>query len=85
MKTGDQIIIYKTRDGLTSVDVKVDSETVWLTQAQMADLFLQTKQNISLHIKNIYKERELTRKATVKEYLLVQEEGNRHIPRNRNN
>lgn len=55
---------------------------MWLTQAQMAELFQGTKQNISLHIRNIYKEGELEETATVKEYLTVQKEGNRKVQRN---
>lgn len=59
----------------------MEEETVWLTQAQMVELFSSTKQNISLHINNIYKESELEQEATVKEYLTVQKEGNRHVKR----
>ena len=46
------IIIYQTEDGLTKIDVKIENETVWLSQQQMAELYDTTKQNISLHIKN---------------------------------
>jgi prophage antirepressor-like protein len=63
------------------VEVKVEDETVWLTQAQMVELFDATKQNISLHIKNIYKDEELLENATVKDYLTVQKEGSRSIKR----
>lgn len=70
-----QIEIYKGSDGLTQVEVKFDEDTVWLSQDQMASLFNQTKQNISLHITNCYKEGELGRDSTVKESLTVQEEG----------
>ncbi len=51
-----EIMIYKTKDGETFIDVKMEEETVWLTQAQMVDLFHTTKQNVSLHINNVYKE-----------------------------
>ena len=54
-----EIILYQTADGRTSIDVKLENETVWLTQAQMAMLFETTKQNISLHINNVFKEGEL--------------------------
>ncbi|WP_220699497.1 hypothetical protein [Pelobium manganitolerans] len=53
----NQIIIYKTEDWQTSVDVKIENDNVWLTQNQMQELFGQTKQNISLHINNIFKEK----------------------------
>lgn len=77
----NEIILYQPDDTL-ALDVRVEDETVWLTQAQMAELFQATKQNISLHIRNIYKEGELEETATVKEYLTVQKEGNRKVQRN---
>lgn len=58
----NKIIIYKTEDKKVSVDVRFDNETVWLTQMQMAELFDTTKQNISLHINNCFKEGELKKK-----------------------
>ena len=69
----NEIILYQPDDTL-ALDVRVEDDTVWLTQAQMAELFQTTKQNISLHIRNIYKEGELDEMATVKEYLTVQKE-----------
>ena len=76
------IIIYQTEDGLTKIDVKLENETVWLSQQQMAELYDTTKQNISLHIKNIFDENELNENSTVKEFLTVQKEGNRNVERN---
>jgi hypothetical protein len=55
----DKIIIYQTEDGQTQIDVRLENETVWLTQAQMVELFQTTKQNVSLHLNNLYKEGEL--------------------------
>ena len=75
------IIIYQTEDGLTKIDVRVENETVWLSQQQMAELFDTTKQNISLHIKKIFYEEELDEASTVKEFLTVQKEGNRNVER----
>ena len=75
----DKIIIYQSEDGKTQLDVKLEGETVWLTQAQMVELFQTSKQNVSLHINNIYKEGELEKEATVKDYLTVQSEGARTI------
>lgn len=80
--TNGNIIIYQTDDGLTKIDVKIEDETVWLSQQQMAELFSTTKQNISFHIKNIYDEEELNENSTVKEFLTVQNEGNRSVERN---
>ena len=77
----DKIIIYQSEDGKTQLDVKLEGETVWLTQAQMVELFQTSKQNVSLHINNIYKEGELGKEATVQDYLTVQSEGARTIHR----
>jgi prophage maintenance system killer protein len=76
------IEIFKSKDGKTQVEVKFSEETVWLTQDQLASLFNQTKQNISLHINNCFKEKELSRKSTVKKSLTVRMEGKRQISRN---
>jgi hypothetical protein len=64
-----EIIFYTTDDGKSRIEVRLEEETVWLTQAQMAELFQTTKQNISLHIKNIFDEGELQENSVVKEYL----------------
>ena len=77
----DQIVIYQTEDGQTQIDVRLENDTVWLTQAQMVELFQTTKQNVSLHLNNLYKERELEKEGTVKEYLTVQQEGKRRVSR----
>ena len=77
-----EIIIYQAEDSLTKINVRVGGETVWLTQAQMVELFQTTKQNVSLHISNAFKEGELEPSATVKEYLTVQNEGEREVYRN---
>jgi hypothetical protein len=75
----NEIILYQT-DGLPEhIEVRLEDETVWLTQAQMETLFDQTKQNISLHINNCFKERELEKMASVKESLTVQIEGKRNV------
>lgn len=83
MLTKQEIILYQPDVQSTSINVRVEDDTVWLTQAQMVDLFISTKQNISLHINNIFKEGELQKEATVKEYLTVQQEGNRLVKRKR--
>ncbi|MDE6007845.1 MAG: virulence RhuM family protein [Muribaculaceae bacterium] len=80
MNSANEIILYQPDDTLC-LNVRVEDESVWLTQVQMAELFLATKQNVSLHIRNIFKEGELDKKATVKEYLTVQKEGKRDVQR----
>ena len=81
MEEKNNIIIYQLEDGKTKIDVKLEDETVWLSQQQMADLYDTTKQNISSHIKNIFDEEELSENSTVKEFLTVQKEGNRNVER----
>ncbi|HNN06583.1 MAG TPA: virulence RhuM family protein [Leptospiraceae bacterium] len=81
MNTGE-ILIYQNKDGNLKIDVLLEEDTVWLSQKQMAELYQTTKQNISLHIQNIYEEGELTESSTVKEILTVQKEGNREVKRN---
>src|SRR3990172_1465963 len=76
-----QIIIYQTESGSTKIDVRLENETVWLTQKNIAELFQTTKQNISLHIINIFEEGELKQESTVKNFLTVQNEGLRQVER----
>ena len=76
-----QFLVYSAEDGRTKIEVRLEHETVWLTQQHMADLFQTTKQNVSLHLQNIFAERELDRGATVKESLTVQQEGGRSVQR----
>lgn len=76
-----EFILYQTEDGQTQVQLHLDDGTVWLNQIQIADLFQTTKQNINLHIKNIFQENELSENRTVKYSLTVRQEGNRRIKR----
>ena len=71
----NEIIIYKSNELSTKFEVKVEDETVWLTQAQMVNLFNSTKQNISLHINNIFKEGELDKNSVVKYSLTTAKDG----------
>ncbi|MBC8620313.1 virulence RhuM family protein [Parabacteroides faecis] len=80
MKNKGEIILYHPENTL-EIEVRLEDETVWLTQAQMVELFQSTKQNISLHINNVYKENELERSSTVKYSLTVQKEGDRSVKR----
>ena len=79
--TGGEVLVYRTEDGTIRLDVRLDDETVWLTQQMMAELFQSSKQNISHHIQAIYEEGELEPEATVKKYLTVRREGNRDVRR----
>lgn len=81
-KNENNIIIYQDEDGITKVSVKFSDEDIWLTQNQIAEIYKTTKQNISSHINNIYKDKELDMNSTVKSFLTVQSEGNRQVKRN---
>ena len=72
MEQKTELVIFKAQDGNVKLDVKLEDETVWLTQNQMSELFQTTKQNVSLHLNNVFKEGELDKSSTVKEYLIVQ-------------
>ncbi len=78
-----EILFYQTEDGHTRVECHFEQESLWLTQAAMAELFQTTPQNITLHLKAIYSEGELEQAATCKEYLQVQKEGERDVNRKR--
>jgi len=76
-----KIILYEFGANQPKIDVLIENDSVWLTQSQMIKLFDRTKQSISLHINNCYKENELDEGSTVKEYLTVQKEGSRNVKR----
>lgn len=82
MDTDNKIIIYQTEDGQTQIDVRLESDTVWLTQAQMAELFETDRTSIVRHINNIYKVEELDRESTCAKIAQVQVEGMRNVKRN---
>lgn len=71
----EAIVVYQSEDNTLRLDVHMAQETVWLSQQQMAELFNSTIPNISIHIRNIFKEGELDKGATVKDFLIVQNEG----------
>ncbi len=73
-----EIILYRSEDGTIKIDTRMEDETVWLSQAQMVELFQTTKQNISLHINNCFKEGELEPAAVVKEYLTTALDGKKY-------
>jgi len=78
-----EIKIYKTENGKTSIEVKLEKETVWLSQKQMSKLFEKDTDTdtIGLHLKNIYKSEELDEFSTTDKYSVVQKEGNRNVKR----
>jgi len=78
---GSRILLYQSDSGETRLEVRLQDETVWLTQSHMAELYQTTRQNVSLHIQNIYEDGELAPEATVKKYLTVQSEGPRSVKR----
>ncbi len=81
IKNNSQILIYQTESGQTKIEVHLDNETVWLTQKLMAELLQTTPQNITIHLNNIYSEKELNKEATCKDFLQVQKEGERQVQR----
>ena len=81
MTTHGEIIVYQTDDGAVRLDVRLQDESVWLTQAMMAELFGCSVDNISLHLKNIYDEGELDPEATSEDFSIVRTEGSRQVTR----
>ena len=77
----DKIVIYQTEDGQTQIDVRLENETVWLTQAQMVELFKSSRTNILEHIQHIYEVEELDKISTCRNFRQVQKEGNRMVNR----
>lgn len=76
-----EILIYQSEDGLTNIEVKIQDETVWLTQQQMADLFQTSRTNVVEHIRHIYDEGELDETSTCRKFRQVRKEGNREVSR----
>lgn len=83
MTTKNQIQLFQSADGKVQLEVSLEQDTAWLTQAQIADLFQVKPQNITMHLKNIFSEGELTESVTCKDFLQVQSEGGRQVRRNR--
>ncbi len=75
------IIIYQSEDGAVRLDVRLESNTVWLTQQQMADLFGSSRTNVVEHIKHIYEDEELNEETTCRRFRQVRQEGNREVSR----
>ena len=75
MKEANKIILYQDDDEITRVSVRFADEDLWLTQNQLADIYCTSQENISMHIRNIYADRELDENRTYKKFLLVRQEG----------
>jgi hypothetical protein len=76
-----ELVLYQTEDGRTRIQCRFENETIWLTQAQIAELFQTTPQNVTLHLKAIFAEAELVEAATCKDFLQVRTEGSREVTR----
>lgn len=77
--TGSEILIYQTEDGHTKIDVKFEDETVWLSQAQLCELYQTSKSNISEHIKHIFEEGELEENAVVRKFRTTGNDGKNRL------
>lgn len=81
MQKQGEILIYRTPKGNTKIDVRLQNETIWLNQKQIAELFQTTVPNVNMHIKNILEEGELEKNSTIQDFLIVQQEGKRKVKR----
>ena len=81
MEAQNKVLLYQTETGKPDIEVVLEGETVWLTLMQMTELFQSSKQNVAVHISNIFQDNELEKNRTVKEYLTVQNEGGRSVKR----
>ena len=81
MENKGEILLYQSEDGIIKIDVRLEGETVWLTQKSMAELFQTTVPNINIHLKNIFDEGELHPESTIKDFLIVRFEGSREVSR----
>ena len=75
----NQIIIYRSNDGKTKIDVKLEDETLWLTQAQMCELYQTSKSNVSEHIKHIFEDGELDRESVVRNFRTTASDGKEYM------
>lgn len=82
MDNKNEILIYEDKDGITKVNVTFTDEDIWLTQSQLAEIYKTSRENITMHISNIYKDNELPKDSTCKKFLQVQNEGSRSVKRN---
>ena len=81
MDNQNQIILYQDDNDITRVSVRFADEDLWLTQNQLAEIYCTTRENVTMHINNIYADGELTKISTSKDFLLVRQEGNHQVQR----
>ena len=81
LTTISELILYQAEDGKTNIEVRLQNETVWMSQLAMSELFQTTVPNINIHLNNVYDEEELSETATIKDYLIVRHEGSRQVRR----
>lgn len=81
MENQSELLIYQTLDGITKIETRLQDETVWLTQAQLCELFQKSKSSVSEHIKHIFEEGELEEALTVRKFRTVQKEGSKDVER----
>ena len=82
MNKENKLILYKDEEGRVSVNTRFADEDVWLTRENLAEMYANTPQNISLHVGNIYQDKELSEEGTRKKFLQVRQEGKRQVRRN---
>ena len=82
MDKENKLILYKDEEGRVSVNTRFADEDVWLTQEQLATIYQTTQENVSMHITNIYTDKELDKEGTYKKFLVVRQAGKRHVRRN---
>ena len=78
---GGEVVVYEAQDGEVRVDVRLEQETVWLSQRDMAEVFDTTPENVLMHLRNVFSSGELDAEATTKEFLVVRTEGRRQVTR----
>jgi hypothetical protein len=79
--TGSEIVFYQSEDGRSRIEVRLEDNTVWLTQRMLAELFQKDVRTVNEHVQNIYSERELAREVTIRRFRIVQTEGAREVAR----
>ena len=80
-RPGGEVVVYEAPDGEVQLNVRFDRDTVWLTQRQMAEIFVTSSENVIMHLRNVFAQNELDEQATTKDFLVVQQEGTRRVRR----
>ncbi len=80
-RPGGEVVVYEAPNGDVRLDVRFDQDTVWLTQRQMAEIFVTSSENVIMHLRNVFAQNELDERATTKDFLVVRKEGARQVRR----